>query len=49
MNRSFVIQNLKQMWGLIKMEYRYQGSYPSPETYQGRSGIRFPSGADGLW
>ena len=31
MNRAVLIQSLKQMWGIILLEYRYHGNLPDIE------------------
>ena len=33
MNGSVLIQSLKQLWGIIVLEYKYRGNLPSIESY----------------
>ncbi len=33
MKPTVLIQSLKQMWGIIKLEYKYQGNLPSKDNY----------------
>ena len=47
MNKAILIQSLKQIWGIIVMEYRYHGDFPNPENYQ--SNIRYALPFHGPW
>ena len=47
MNRAVLIQSLKQMWGIILLEYRYHGNLPDIETYC--SAVQYSLPFEGKW
>lgn len=47
MNRAVLIQSLKQMWGIILLEYRYHGNLPDIETYC--SAVQYSMPFEGEW
>lgn len=47
MGISLLLQSLKQMWGMIVLEYKYQGKLPNPENYH--SSIKYSLPFYGKW
>ena len=47
MNGSVLIQSLKQLWGIIVLEYKYCGNLPSIESYH--SQVKYALPFSGEW
>lgn len=47
MNGSVLIQSLKQLWGIIVLEYKYRGNLPSIESYH--SQVKYALPFSGEW
>ena len=42
MNRIVLIQSLKQLWGMIVLEYKYHGNLPNIENYRSKETYSLP-------
>lgn len=47
MNFTIFLQSLKQMWGIIAIEYKYQGKLPNIENYQSK--VKYSLPFEGKW
>lgn len=47
MNKAILIQSLKQLWGIIVLEYKYKEKLPSIETYH--SQVKYSLPFSGEW